>query len=80
VCSSDLTTFDVKTIRELEPLRFAEPEEEALSNENGENGNDENFDNDQNEIFIQQNESVLPDEIVNNNSLNVEEGGQMKLF
>jgi len=32
-----LTTFELKTIKELEPLRFAEKEDEDLSDENGEN-------------------------------------------
>jgi topoisomerase-4 subunit A len=45
-----LTTFAIKTIKELEPLRFAELEEEDLPEENGEyeNENYEDFENGEN--------------------------------
>lgn len=67
-----LTTFAVKTINELEPLRFAEPEEDLPDEieEDGESEIDEDFENtdevDKNEISENENK--------------IEESGQMSLF
>jgi len=106
-----LATFEVKTIKELEPLRFAEKAEEDNSPDgNGENDEElENIDVENAEMEddladdlveeeiheekvgkkaeepkkskpdIQKNNSVLPDDIVDNPP-NVEDGGQMSLF
>ena len=66
-----LTTFAVKTINELEPLRFAEPEnDEEFPDENGEHEIDEDLENgDENgENGVSENENK------------VEESGQMSLF
>jgi len=67
-----LTTFALKTINELEPLRFAEVEnEEELPDENSENDEneiDEDLENGENETLENENENKI------------EESGQMSLF
>ena len=104
-----LTTFEVKTINELEPLRFAEKEEDDLPDENNEDfeneeSKNEALENDSEESVkkeireekagkeaesqtqkkstsnAQKNDSVLPDDIVNNNPPDISGGGQMSLF
>ncbi len=91
-----LTTFEVKTIKELEPLRFAEKQEPEMPEDSDENpeGPMENPINETNTIKSQNteseteptekskqgNETQSSDENDENDKPKLDEGGQMTLF